>query len=78
MSETLPVNAKAALQELLAKEGRGLPIYRLEEMSGLPHDRLFVVTVLVEEKELGRATGKTKREAEQQAAAQALTVLNPP
>ena len=77
MSETLPVNAKAGLQELLAKEGRGLPVYNLEEAFGLPHDRLFVVTVLVEGKELGRATGKTKREAEQQAAAQALSILVP-
>ena len=75
MSETLPVNDKAALQELLAKQGRGLPLYNLEETSGLPHDRLFVVTVLVEGKELGRATGKTKREAEQGAAAQALALL---
>ena len=75
MSETMPVNDKASLQELLAKQGKGLPVYNLEEVSGLPHDRLFVVTVLVEGKELGRATGKTKREAEQGAATQALLLL---
>ena len=75
MSETMPVNDKAELQELLAKRGRSLPVYNLEEASGFPHDRLFVVSVLVEGKELGRATGKTKREAEQHAAAQALAIL---
>ena len=75
MSEMSPSNAKAELQELLAKQGMGLPEYRLNEMSGPPHDRLFVVSVFVEGHELGRATGKTKRESEQQAAAQALTTL---
>lgn len=78
ISETVPVNTKAALQEFLAKAGKGLPIYRLEDTTGLPHDRLFVVTVLVEGVECGRATGKTKREAEQQAAALALEAISPP
>ena len=73
---TLPSNAKAELQELLAKQGFGLPQYRLEEMKGQPHDRIFVIAVVLGEKELGRGCGKTKREAEQQAASQALTTLH--
>jgi ribonuclease-3 len=68
-------NAKAELQELLAKQGKGLPRYSLKEMSGPPHDRLFCVAVLVEGQEMGVATGKTKREAEQRAATVALGTL---
>ena len=77
MADTLPSNSKAELQELLAKQGMGLPLYQLEEMSGFPHDRLFVISVIVGGKELGRASGKTKREAEQLAASLALTTFNP-
>lgn len=75
MADTLPSNAKAELQEFLAKQGRGLPEYKLKEVSGPPHDRLFNVCVFVGGQEMGSASGKTKREAEQQAAAQALSFL---
>jgi ribonuclease-3 len=77
MSETVPSNAKAELQEFLAKQGKGLPEYKLADMSGPPHERIFIVSVFVEGHEMGRASGTTKREAEQQAAAQALFTFNP-
>jgi ribonuclease III len=77
ISDTNPSNAKAELQELLAKQGKGLPEYKLKEMTGPPHDRIFCVAVLVAGQELGEATGKTKREAEQRAASQALSTINP-
>lgn len=78
ISDANPSNAKAELQELLAKQGKGLPEYKLKEMTGPPHDRLFSVAVLVAGQELGEATGKTKREAEQRAASQALGTINLP
>ena len=76
ITENLPSNAKAELQELLAKRGLGLPQYRLEGTSGMPHDPLFVIAVLIGDKEFGRGEGKTKREAEQQAASKALATLS--
>lgn len=76
-ADTSPSNAKAELQEFLAKQGKGLPEYKLTEVSGPPHDRLFNVSVLVAGQELGKASGKTKREAEQRAASLALNTLNP-
>jgi ribonuclease-3 len=75
ISDTTPSNAKAELQELLAKQGKGLPDYKLKDMSGPPHDRLFNIAVYVGGVELGEATGKTKREAEQLAASQALGTI---
>ena len=76
ISETAPANAKAELQEFLAKQGKGLPEYRLHDTSGPAHDRLFTVGVYVEGHAFGEASGKTKREAEQRAAAKALLALS--
>ena len=77
IADANPTNAKAELQELLAKQGKGLPEYKLKEMTGPPHDLLFCVAVLVAGEEFGEATGKTKREAEQRAASLALGTLHP-
>lgn len=69
---TPTVNAKAALQELLAKLQQPPPMYSVEEISGPPHDRFFTVLVTSDAKVLGKATAKTKREAETMAAQLAL------
>jgi len=72
ITDTPPQNAKAKLQEWLAKKGKPLPIYKIEEVSGPPHCRNFTISVIVGEKPRGRACGSSKREAEQLAAQQAL------
>ena len=66
---------KSALQELIQREGRGLPIYRLAAELGPPHRRSFQVQVLAAEELLGEAEGKTKKEAAQAAAKAALLKL---
>jgi ribonuclease III len=68
---TVPVDHKTSLQEELAKTGRRVE-YQTIETVGPPHDRLFTCTASVESEELGRGTGRTKKEAEQMAARQAL------
>ncbi|THU90638.1 hypothetical protein K435DRAFT_864140 [Dendrothele bispora CBS 962.96] len=48
------------------------------EKSGSEHDGTWTAIVYVDDKECGRGKGKTKREAEEAAAKQALEVVQPP
>jgi ribonuclease-3 len=66
---------KSALQEWLQANGRGLPVYRLAAAEGPDHRKRFDVEVLVGGEPIGRAVGRSKKEAEQQSARQALGVL---
>jgi ribonuclease III len=59
---------KSRLQELLQKQGRPPPVYRLQDASGPDHQRSFEVMVCCGEEELGCGRGTTKREAEKAAA----------
>lgn len=61
---------KGMLQELTAALGRGVPRYVVQG-SGPAHQPRFTARVIVEGEELGFGSGKTKKEAEQQAARQA-------
>jgi ribonuclease III len=66
---------KSALQERLQALGRPLPEYRLSGEAGPDHRKVFSVEVVVDGDVLGRATGKAKKEAEQEAARVALAGL---
>ncbi len=68
---------KSALQEWMQANGRGLPNYRLASAEGPDHRKRFDVEVLVQGVAAGRAEGRSKKEAEQQAAKAALLVLRP-
>ena len=68
---------KSALQEWMQANGRGLPNYRLASAEGPDHPKRFDVEVLVQGVAAGRAEGRSKKEAEQQAAKAALLVLRP-
>lgn len=66
---------KSRLQEVVQKRHKVPPEYRLVETTGPDHDKTFSVTVIVGAKSLGGGTGKTKKEAEQDAARDALRKL---
>lgn len=68
------VDAKTALQELLAADGRQLPEYDISE-AGPDHAKRFAAVVRVEGAALGHGQGRTKKEAEQGAAAEAVRHL---
>jgi ribonuclease-3 len=68
---------KSALQELVQGRNRPLPEYRVVGAIGPDHQKLFDVEVLVAGEPLARATGPSKKEAEQEAARIALTQLAP-
>jgi ribonuclease III len=62
---------KSALQELLAREGSRVT-YAVAREAGPPHDRRFEVVARVEKDVIGRGEGRSKKTAEQAAAAEAL------
>ena len=70
-----PENPKSALQEKLQEDGI-TPTYKLIETQGPPHDRTFVAQVFAGDQGLARGTGRTKKEAESQAAKSALALLS--
>ena len=70
-----PENPKSALQERLQEDGI-TPTYRLVETQGPPHDRTFVAQVFAGEQGLAQGTGRTKKEAESQAAKSTLARLS--
>ena len=77
MSEDMalePENPKSALQERLQEDGI-TPTYKLVETQGPPHDRTFVAQVFAGNQGLARGTGRTKKEAESQAAKSTLSRL---
>jgi ribonuclease-3 len=59
---------KSALQEMLQKDGEVSIQYVLDSEEGPDHDKIFFVTALVDGKPMGKGRGKSKKEAEQQAA----------
>lgn len=61
---------KTSLQELAANYDLGVPVYIVEE-SGPDHAKTFTARVRVGSGEYGGGTGRSKKEAEQQAAASA-------
>jgi ribonuclease-3 len=69
---------KTRLQELLQAAGRPIPVYATTRTEGPDHAREFHVEVRVEDEVVGRGVGGSKREAEQQAASQALEHLAEP
>jgi ribonuclease-3 len=61
---------KTSLQEIAASAGLGLPEYRVSE-TGPDHAKEFTATVVLSGDGLGHGVGRSKKIAEQQAAAQA-------
>jgi len=66
---------KSALQEYLQAAGLGLPQYRLTAVEGPEHRKRFNIEVLVRGEAAGAAEGRSKKDAEQQAAKAALVKL---
>jgi len=71
-----PIDFKSALQELLARTARVVD-YAITDELGPPHDRIFEVAATVDGDPLGRGCGRSKKQAEQEAARAALDALTP-
>ena len=66
---------KTILQELASQELRSMPEYRLEER-GPDHEKEFTATVYLSGDPFGTGTGRSKKEAEQQAAREAFARIS--
>lgn len=67
---------KTDLQELLQKFDEDKILYNVVNESGPDHDKLFCVEVVWKNKILGTGIGKSKKQAEQNAAREALDKMN--
>jgi len=65
--EELFVDSKTILQELIQQLGESIS-YECVGESGPEHDKTFVVAAIVDNKEIGRGEGHTKKAAQQKAA----------
>ena len=69
-----PVDFKSLLQERLARRSE-IVVYRIESEEGPPHERRFVAVAQVAGESIGRGAGRTKKQAEQEAASEALELM---
>lgn len=66
---------KSLLQEHIQSQKQPSPVYKVTNEEGPSHARIFTVGVYSEDNLLGQGTGRSKQEAEEKAANQALQTL---
>ena len=66
---------KTMLQQLAEQDGASLLEYKVLEMTGPEHDKLFTVAAFINNNEVGRGCAGTKKSAEMQAARVALRLF---
>ena len=74
-SNSSKYNAKAVLQEYTQGLTKETPVYRVVAESGPAHKREFEVEVSYQENVIAKATGRSKKEAEQKCAYEACKIL---
>ena len=70
-----PVDFKSALQERLARRG-AIVTYEVVSQEGPPHERTFTIIACLDGAEIGRGSGRSKKDAEQIAARTALEAMS--
>lgn len=73
--EKPPINYKAQLQDYSQRQFQKPPVYQVIEEGGPEHAKIFLVEVFLGEREMGRGKGHSKKEAEQNAALDALSKM---
>ncbi|MEQ1905344.1 MAG: putative dsRNA-binding protein, partial [Pirellulaceae bacterium] len=68
-------NFKSALQHFSQREFTMAPTYLILDQQGPDHDKSFFIAAKIGSREFEPAWGKSKKEAEQRAAGNALTAL---
>jgi ribonuclease-3 len=74
-AEVVGQDYKSALQERLQASSAALPVYRQIGTAGPDHRKRFEVEVLIDGKPVAQGAGRSKKEAEQEAARAALERL---
>jgi ribonuclease-3 len=70
--DRLPIDYKSELQEIMQLRFKELPVYKINREFGPDHDKSFEIVVCLQNKSLGKGIGKSKKEAEQFAAQEAI------
>jgi len=70
-------NWKALLQDYCQKKFQQTPVYHVLQESGPDHSKTFQMSVWINQKEVGKGMGASKKEAQQAAAADALAQIDP-
>lgn len=68
----LNTDYKTQLQEVLQRNGNVKIEYKLQKEEGPEHDKLFTIDLFFNGKKIGQGQGKSKKQAEQNAAHEAL------
>lgn len=68
VNESLWVDAKSSFQERAQEETGDTPVYKTLIEEGPDHDKEFTVAVFIGDKQIAKGTGRSKQEAEQEAA----------
>lgn len=76
IAETVQKDFKTALQEVVQRTPGQQLQYELVDQSGPDHQKVFTAAVLLNGAEIGRGTGRSKKEAEQIAAQSAYGEIN--
>ncbi|GAB4034342.1 MAG: ribonuclease III [Elusimicrobiota bacterium] len=66
---------KSRLQEISQKEYRVLPVYSVIKTEGPEHEKIFTVNISIDGRVIAAGRGKSKKQAEQNAAMEALKIL---
>lgn len=69
------LSAKSKLQELMQAKYKTIPLYKVLEERGPDHNRFFKIGVFLTSKKLAEGEGRSKKEAEEQAAEIAFDAL---
>jgi ribonuclease-3 len=71
-----PNDYKSKLQEVAQSFWRQSPVYRVVRETGVAHEKRFQVQVVFDNEPIGEGQGRSKKEAEQDAARDALGVID--
>ena len=67
---------KSKLQEVAQAKWRKTPLYRISAEQGYAHEKLFAIEVVLDGEVMGTGKGRSKKEAEQSAAKDALELIS--
>lgn len=70
-------NWKAQLQDFCQKTYQETPVYKVLSETGPDHSKTFSISVIINNDEVGMGVGPSKKEAQQEAAKDALSKINP-
>ena len=70
-----PLDYKTALQEIVQKNREETLTYRLKGEQGPDHDKRFIIELLINSNVIAEGVGRSKKEAEQEAARLALELM---